>query len=624
MSILYTKRKNNSLFTSLEKHGYLKPQNYIPTHKNFFVLNETNYNSINISGNWFLKKIHSVDEDGFYSGVVENLNNSKTKNVDIFIKNAPLLDPVKFMIGAYQSDLSKITNLPVLDSDGECKEEPQIINKINDPSNSSYVDNLFNIINSQLLEKGFIHGIEWYGSFLAVKKDFKFNIYDDLDYLFHSKYFLRNVGSLFHVPKEILDEVQKPSLKLEEDITEGFDDFEEIPELGDVSADPTPPTPHTPITDNLDISVEELPASDNCELIEEQVVVGKEEETLSNSSYSSRTSYTNEYTDNPANIELGETDEPNLDPEDCPELVESYSHGKQKKERGDDEGAGEVANKEEDEYEDAGEDDDDDGSMGSSYDDEYIEASIPEFPVQMICIEACDDTLDSLMLNDELSEHELFSCMMQIIMILATYQKLYKFTHNDLHTNNVMFVETNKKYIRYEYNGEKYLVPTYGKIYKIIDFGRSIFTIGNQVFCGDCYQKNGDAYSQYNFGPCLNEAKPPVEPNYSFDMCRLACSMFDHCISNISEIRNPASLSPFKQLVVRLCTDDKGLNVLYKKNHEERYPCFKLYKMIARTVHNHTPDILLDTRDFKKYVYDGQLPAGVSKKDCYEVNVDKY
>jgi hypothetical protein len=100
--------------------------------------------------------------------------------------------------------------------------------------------------------------------------------------------------------------------------------------------------------------------------------------------------------------------------------------------------------------------------------------------------------------------------------------------------------------------------------------------------------------------------------------------MFDHCISNISEIRNPASLSPFKQLVVRLCTDDKGLNVLYKKNHEERYPCFKLYKMIARTVHNHTPDILLDTRDFKKYVYDGQLPAGVSKKDCYEVNVDKY
>ena len=40
----------------------------------------------------------------------------------------------------------------------------------------------------------------------------------------------------------------------------------------------------------------------------------------------------------------------------------------------------------------------------------------------------------------------------------------------------------------------------------------------------------------------------------------------------------------------RWCTDDKGRNVLYKKDGEERYPDFKLYKMIARTVHEHTPE----------------------------------
>ena len=34
-------------------------------------------------------------------------------------------------------------------------------------------------------------------------------------------------------------------------------------------------------------------------------------------------------------------------------------------------------------------------------------------------------------------------------------------------------------------------------------------------------------------------------------------------------------------------------NILYKKNGEERYPDFKLYKMIARTVHNHTPEAQL-------------------------------
>lgn len=640
MSVVYTKRKNTSLFASLEKQGYQKIQNYIPTYKNFFVLNNTNYNSINISGQWFLKKIHSEDEDsGFYSGVVENSQNAKTKNVDIFIKNAPLLDPVKYMVGVYQSDLQNITNLPQLSvtetetelSSADCcvrgkcgtsccsgEKEGGVVRKINNPSNSSYIDNLFNIVNSQLIEKGFVHGIEWYGSFLAIKKDFEFNIYDDLDYLFHSKYFLKNVGTMFHVPKEILDEVQKPSLKIEEKEEATFDDFEEISDSTEPSA-----TKLVEVVTTLDSAMDalEVPTAYETEdltLLEEQMKLEKEEDedTLSNSSYSSRTSYTNEYTDIPPKEE-GSIDD---DEESCPDLVESYSGG-----MGVGSGIRESKiKKDADEVSNDGEGDDS-SSMGSySDDDEYIGATIPEFPVQLICIEACEDTLDSLMLNDELNEHELFSCMMQIIMILATYQKLYKFTHNDLHTNNVMFVETNKKYIQYQYKNKKYLVPTYGKIYKIIDFGRSIFTIQNQVFCGDCYQKTGDAYTQYNFGPCLNELKPTVVPNYSFDLCRLACSMFDHLITNISDIQNVSALSPFKQLVARLCTDDKGLNVLYKRNHEERYPCFKLYKMISRTVHKHTPDLLLETPDFTKYINEGALPAGVSKKECHYINIDGF
>lgn len=634
MSIIYTKRKNTSLFASLEKHGYTKIQNYIPTVKNFFVLNQTNYNSINISGQWFLKKIHSIDEDGIYSGVVENAHNGKTKNVDIFIKNAPLLDPVKYMVGVHHHDLHKVSNLPQLEEEGAVAGE--VIDKVKNPSNASYVDNLFNIVNSQLLEKGFVHGIEWYGSFLVIKRDFEFNIYDDLDYLFHSKYFLKNVGTLFHVPKEILDEVHKPSLKIEEKEKEGeetvFDDFEDITDVTDsvtpgqvasiVSCGIPSDEGHAVDAAVVDMEFDLLdePGSNGTQL--EKDNGEDDEETLSNSSYSSRTSYTNEYTDIPPNGEVeGGIDED--DDEHCPDLVESYRGGGG---AGADVAGGEVVSDgSEDGSEGEGEGEGED-EEGSEYDDEeYIAATIPEFPVQLICVEACDDTLDELMLNGELDEHELFSCMMQLIMILATYQRLYKFTHNDLHTNNVMFVETNKKYLHYEYNGKKYLVPTYGKIYKIIDFGRSIFTIQNQLFCGDCYQKNGDAYTQYNFGPCLNEAKPTVEPNYSFDLCRLACSMFDHLITNIRDVQRVTTLSPFKQLVVRLCTDDKGLNVLYKRNQEERYPCFKLYKMISRTVHNHTPDRLLETKDFSRYCYDGStLPPGVSKKDCFQMNLDSY
>jgi hypothetical protein len=53
---------------------------------------------------------------------------------------------------------------------------------------------------------------------------------------------------------------------------------------------------------------------------------------------------------------------------------------------------------------------------------------------------------------------------------------------------------------------------------------------------------------------------------------------------------------------VEWCLDDKGINLLYKNNGVDRYPDFKLYKMIARYVHNHTPQLQLERPEFKKYV----------------------
>lgn len=47
--------------------------------------------------------------------------------------------------------------------------------------------------------------------------------------------------------------------------------------------------------------------------------------------------------------------------------------------------------------------------------------------------------------------------------------------------------------------------------------------------------------------------------------------------------------------------DDNNKNILYKNNGDERYPDFKLYKMIARTVHNHTPQKVLLNPLFDKY-----------------------
>ena len=38
------------------------------------------------------------------------------------------------------------------------------------------------------------------------------------------------------------------------------------------------------------------------------------------------------------------------------------------------------------------------------------------------------------------------------------------------------------------------------------------------------------------------------------------------------------------------------------RNGEERYPNFKLYKMIARTVHKHTPENQLEYSFFKQFI----------------------
>ena len=56
-----------------------------------------------------------------------------------------------------------------------------------------------------------------------------------------------------------------------------------------------------------------------------------------------------------------------------------------------------------------------------------------------------------------------------------------------------------------------------------------------------------------------------------------------------------------QKLIIKWTKDDKGRNILYKNNGEERYPDFKLYKMIVRTVHNHIPENELSNPLFSSY-----------------------
>jgi len=258
------------------------------------------------------------------------------------------------------------------------------------------------------------------------------------------------------------------------------------------------------------------------------------------------------------------------------------------------------------------------GESGES-DSNDAHAFIKNFPIQMICLEKCKGTLDELFERGKLDEKEASSAMMQIVMTLIVYQKAFHFTHNDLHTNNIMYVNTDLEYLYYRYDGNTYKVPTYGKIYKLIDFGRSIYKVQGKLFCSDSFAVGGDAATQYNFEPFMNEDKPRIDPNYSFDLCRLGCSIYDFVIDDDDEddIKHP---DEFQKTIKRWCSDDNGKNILYKKDGEERYPNFKLYKMIARTVHKHTPQAQLEF-DFFKQFKQGREPVDnimdIDKIPCY-------
>jgi hypothetical protein len=186
--------------------------------------------------------------------------------------------------------------------------------------------------------------------------------------------------------------------------------------------------------------------------------------------------------------------------------------------------------------------------------------------------------------------------------------------------NNIMIINKYKII-------EKISEGTFGKIYKIIDFGRAIYKLNGKTFCSDSFQTGGDAATQYNTEPYFNEKKPRLEPNPSFDLCRLACSIFDYIIDDFEEMKDLSKITdPVKRLIFEWCLDDKGINMLYKNNGVERYPEFKLYKMISRCVHSHTPQAQLERPEFEQFSFRPCFPLAksIGANDAMDlIDIDK-
>jgi hypothetical protein len=207
-------------------------------------------------------------------------------------------------------------------------------------------------------------------------------------------------------------------------------------------------------------------------------------------------------------------------------------------------------------------------------------------------------------MTDIIDETIGISAMFQIIMTLLTYQSAFQFTHNDLHTNNITYVNTEETHLYYKYNNIIYKVPTFGRIFKLIDFGRAIYSFQNNVFCSDSFAPQGDASTQYNFGLFYDPKKPTILPNPSFDLCRLGCSIYDFIIDE----KPNKKMNHLQKLINEWCLDDNDKNVLYTKRGEERFPGFKLYKAIAKKVSRHTPIKQLTNPVFQAFI--------IAPEDC--------
>jgi len=556
----YLKTKNENLFNSLEgfKEEYgnvVECQNYIPIYETLFIKNEDDNKDTMLVSNNVVDEIRLNDDNTFSCKLLDISNNIKIDG-DLFIKFSPIMNVTRYLTGKYEKE----NNIYTLPQNNESNSHSKIL----DINNSSYIDGFFSYISSLLLnEYGMFHGIDYYGSYLGIKNNYTVNIGDDLDYLIDSEYFMTNIDNNYSLSGDMIR-------------------VNEIKGMNNISKK---------YRSKLEIK-EEWKDNMNEPMIEDQMfdfedVFVKETSTLNNEK---ELTVFNINTDAiKDNISLDE----DSDDSDSSRTVNT-----------------------EDLSEDLSEDDlSSEGEECSSSDDEsseeedYIDVNvvIDKFPVQLICMERCKDTFDSLIENG-LSNVEWTTALFQIVMILIVYQKTVWLTHNDLHSNNIMYQETSKKYIHYKYNDIYYKVPTHGRIYKIIDFGRSIYKFKKYVYCPDAYKKGEDAASQYNFGNYYDNKKKEVLPNFSFDLCRLACSVFDNIfIFNMADdySKKYIDIKCKKDEVARLindwCKDDKGRNILYTSDGEERYPEFKLYKMIARTVNNNLPHKQLEKSIFSKF-----------------------
>ena len=201
-----------------------------------------------------------------------------------------------------------------------------------------------------------------------------------------------------------------------------------------------------------------------------------------------------------------------------------------------------------------------------------------------------------------ISNNEWKSYIFQVIFSLCIIQKVFGLLHNDLHICNLMYRNTEKKYLFYKINNKYFKIPTYNKIIKIIDWGRSTFNFKNLECKNDIFNSEGDVFGQYIFKRINISGKKPIIPNPSTDLAILSANL-------ISENTFPKNNKLYDFVKSWLKTDDN-----YVKNLDFS---FDMYKEISKNCHYAIPINIINNKIFDLFIINfNDIPKGSIIYSC--------
>lgn len=531
---------NDSIIETLKIHNI---QSYCPIMSNYFEY----YNNSYSYKNFVFKSKYSINKlneeipfekfDSYikfmFKGEVINNYSKKKEEKNIFIKLSPILEVLPYLMNQYNINHSQ--KMPNIYSYLTNK-------KINSINNSAYIDSFSLFVLSKLTEMGKCPTFPmFYGTFSGVAENFDFDISDEYGSIKNRKWFKDNLDIIFTLKQEehkrllseceSLNESQCGSLNCEDISDIILPDLEEseILVLSDDEKD-VKDVDCEEITDDKKTPIE-------CEDIELEVT------NLDNND-SEWEDISDEEEENESKSDLNISDETTLS-------IDS----------------------------------DDLSNFGNYKHINY--AQLKDFPVQLSIMELCSKTLDELIEDDDydLTNTEWKSILFQVCFGMAVAQKHFDFVHNDLHSSNIMLSDTTEEYLYYKFKNKTYKIPTFGKIAKIIDFGRATFKIKDKLYFSDVFKKYGDAEGQYSYPYHNTLRKCKILPNKSFDLARLATTIVEH-FQEDNELFN---------LMKSWATDKYGNSLIYCEDD------FDLYKNIALNVCNSIPKDQLNKKVFSEF-----------------------